>query len=198
MAIRSRWSIRSPNTSSRPPPSAPSPRWSATPAICSSRTRAWTSPSSSARSTTWSRHPIEPRALSEAARVTRPGGLIVAAAINRYAGLIEYGSHGALTEENLPEFTDALATGRNHDDPNGFTNAYFHHADELAAELETAGLTEVEIVGVEGPAANVLHNATGDDIDALLPSALLLARQLESDPNLIAAGFHFLAQGRRR
>ncbi|HET6989123.1 MAG TPA: methyltransferase domain-containing protein [Kribbella sp.] len=138
------------------------------------------------------------QALTEAVRVTRPDGLVIAAAINRYAGLLEYGSSGALSEENLAEFIDAHATGRNHDDPNGFTNAYFHHADELAAELETAGFTDVEIVGVEGPAANVLHNATGDDIDALLPSALLLARQLESDPNLIAAGFHFLARGRRR
>jgi ubiquinone/menaquinone biosynthesis C-methylase UbiE len=137
------------------------------------------------------------QALAEAIRVTRPGGVVVAAAINRYGGMIECGSNGTLTAERLPIFLDAFATGRGHDNPNGFTTAYFHHADELASECIAAGLTDVGVVGVEGPAANVLQSATGDDIDALLPAALLFARQVESDSNLIAAGFHFLAYGRR-
>jgi SAM-dependent methyltransferase len=135
-------------------------------------------------------------ALSEAARVTRPGGLVIAAAINRYGGLIECGSNGSLTPENLHQFTDAFASGRI-DGSSGFTVAYFHHADELASELTTAGLTDVEVLGVEGPAGNVLQNAPADTIDTLLPSAVLLARQVESDPNLQAASFHFLARGRR-
>jgi ubiquinone/menaquinone biosynthesis C-methylase UbiE len=136
------------------------------------------------------------QALSEAIRVTRPGGLVVAAGINRYGGLIEAGSNGHLNPDNLHLFTEAFASGRN-DGKSGFTVAYFHHADELATELTTAGLTDVEVLGVEGPAANILQNTTGDAVEALLPSAVLLARQVESDPNLISAGFHFLARGRR-
>jgi ubiquinone/menaquinone biosynthesis C-methylase UbiE len=136
------------------------------------------------------------QALSEARRVTRPGGLVIAAGINRYGGLLEAGSNGYLNPENLHLFTEPFASGRN-DGKSGFTVAYFHHADELATELTTAGLTDVEVLGVEGPAANILQNTTGDAVEALLPSAVLLARQVESDPNLISAGFHFLARGRR-
>ncbi|WUJ75013.1 class I SAM-dependent methyltransferase [Kribbella soli] len=136
------------------------------------------------------------KALSEARRATRPGGLVIAAGINRYGGLIEAGSNGHLSRENLHLFTEPFASGRN-DGKSGFTVAYFHHADELAAELTSAGLTDVEVLGVEGPAANILQNTPPDAVDALLPSAVLLARQVESDPNLISAGFHFLAHGRR-
>lgn len=127
--------------------------------------------------------------------MTRPGGLVVAAGINRYAGLLEYGSSGALTDANERELVEGFETGRNHDDPNGFTNAYFHHADELTAEFTTAGLTAIETLGVEGPAITVLHLSTPEEADRLLPSALRLARLLEADPHLIAASFHFLTRG---
>ncbi|WP_410789707.1 class I SAM-dependent methyltransferase [Kribbella sp. C-35] len=135
------------------------------------------------------------RALAEAVRVTRPGGVVVAAGINRYGGLLEAGSNGTLTEERLPLFLDAFASG-SIDGSSGFTVAYFHHADELATELTTAGLTDVEVLGVEGPASNILENAAPGTIETLLPSAVLLARHVESDPNLRAASPHFLAHGR--
>jgi ubiquinone/menaquinone biosynthesis C-methylase UbiE len=135
-------------------------------------------------------------ALAEAVRVTRPGGVVVAAAISRYGGLLEAGSNGTLTEDNLPLFVDAFGSG-SIDGSSGFTVAYFHHADELASELTAAGLTDVEVLGVEGPASNILENAAPDRVDALLPSAALLARQVESDPRLRSASPHFLAHGRR-
>ncbi|TCC20608.1 class I SAM-dependent methyltransferase [Kribbella sindirgiensis] len=135
------------------------------------------------------------RALAEAVRVTRPGGVVAAAGINRYGGLLEAGSNGTLTEENLHLFLDAFASG-SIDGSSGFTVAYFHHAAELATELTTAGLTGVEVLGIEGPASNILENAAPDRIETLLPAAVLLARQVESDPNLRAASPHFLAHGR--
>ncbi|TCC27792.1 class I SAM-dependent methyltransferase [Kribbella speibonae] len=135
------------------------------------------------------------RALAEAVRVTRPGGVVAAAGINRYGGLLEAGSNGTLTEERLPLFLDAFASG-SIDGTGGFTVAYFHHAAELAGELTTAGLADVEVLGIEGPASNILENAAPDTIETLLPAAVLLARQVESDPNLRAASPHFLAHGR--
>src|SRR2546423_1010785 len=96
--------------------------------------------------------------LAEAVRVTRPGGVVVAAGINRYGGFLEAGSNGTLTEDNLHLFTEAFASG-SIDGSYGFTVAYFHHADELAAELTAAGLQDVDVLGVEGPAANILQNA---------------------------------------
>lgn len=136
------------------------------------------------------------QALAEARRVTRPGGLVVAAGISRYAGLLEYGTKGMLTEDNLSVYADALATGRNYDEPNGFTNAYFHHADELRAEFHQAGLGDIEVLGVEGPAAATLEHTPPADVPRLLPSAILLARLLENDTNVMSASFHFLAFGR--
>jgi ubiquinone/menaquinone biosynthesis C-methylase UbiE len=136
------------------------------------------------------------QALAEARRVTRPGGLVVAAGISRYAGLLEYGTKGMLTEDNLSVYADALATGRNCDEPNGFTNAYFHYADELRAEFHQAGFGGIEVLGVEGPAAATLQHAPLADVPRLLPSAILLARLLENDANVMSASFHFLAVGR--
>jgi ubiquinone/menaquinone biosynthesis C-methylase UbiE len=135
------------------------------------------------------------QALSEAARVTRPGGLVVAAGINRYAGLLECGSSGGLTETIERDCLQAFESGRGYDNPNGFTNAYFHHPEELTGEFAAAGLADIEILGVEGPAITVLHLATPEEADALLPSAVRLAGLLEADPRLISASFHFLARG---
>jgi SAM-dependent methyltransferase len=136
------------------------------------------------------------QALREARRVTRAGGLVVAAGISRYAGLLEYGNNGRFSEDNQHLFTDALATGRHYDDPNGFTNAYFHHADELRAEFESAGFEDVDVLGVEGPAAPALDNASPDDVPRLLPAAITLARLVERDPRMMSASVHFLAFGR--
>lgn len=136
------------------------------------------------------------QALAEAVRVTRAGGLVVAAGISRYAGLLEYGSNARLTEENLQELSNTQANGRNYDDPEGFTNAYFHHVDELRSEFEHAGLREVAVLAVEGPAVSRLVDATPDEVDRLLPSALRLARLLETDPLMMSASQHFLAFGR--
>lgn len=137
------------------------------------------------------------KALAEAVRVTRSGGLVVAAGISRYAGLLEYANKGMLTEANMHLFVDALATGLHHDDPNAFTNAYFHHADELRGEFEHAGLADIVVLGVEGPAAPTLEKASLDEVPSLLPAAILAARLLETDPALMSASLHFLAFGRR-
>lgn len=138
------------------------------------------------------------QALAEARRVTRPGGLVVAAGISRYAGLLEYGTKGMLTDETLQVYTGALMTGRNYDEPNGFTNAYFHHADELRAEFDQAGLFDIDVLAVEGPAAATLEHSYPEDVPRLLPSALLLARMLEKDPRVMSTSFHFLAIGHVR
>jgi ubiquinone/menaquinone biosynthesis C-methylase UbiE len=138
------------------------------------------------------------QALAEAARVTKPGGLVVAAGISRYANLLEVGANGRLTADMQALVVNALATGRHHDDPNGFTNAYFHHADELATELRNAGLTQVTVFGVEGPSAPALDNVPLDEVPALLAAAIRCARVLETDPALIAASPHFLGVAGRQ
>jgi SAM-dependent methyltransferase len=134
------------------------------------------------------------RALVEAPRVARPGAVVAAAAISRHAGLLDFGAHGGLDATTVPLVQDVLSTGR-HDPRLGFTTAYVHRPEELVEELVDAGLANVEVLGVEGPAGPALDAHGIERIDEFLPSAIACARIAERDPALIAASAHFLAFG---
>lgn len=91
-------------------------------------------------------------ALTEAARVTPSGGLVFAAAIPRF---VAFGSAwlGQLPPDPLPDsLIELLAAGTFRFEHIPFPGAHFHTAEELINELGSAGLTEVECEGVEGPA----------------------------------------------
>jgi SAM-dependent methyltransferase len=134
------------------------------------------------------------RALGEAARVGRSGAVIAAAAISRYAGLLDFGAHGGLTAATVPLVQSVLSTGR-HDPRLGFTTAYVHRPEELFDELVDAGLADVAVYGVEGPAGPALDAHGIERIEEFLESAIACARIAERDPALIAASAHFLAFG---
>ncbi|MBP0460605.1 class I SAM-dependent methyltransferase [Streptomyces montanisoli] len=140
------------------------------------------------------------RALHEARRVVRPGGLVAAAAINRYSSLFE---HSALAHLHTPRLessvSDILRTAV-YDGRRGFTLSYFHRGEELAEELSAAGLCDVEVFGVEGPAWSMLkavesQPGPGPD-EALFTSVLTAARMAEPYPELLASSSHLLAVGR--
>jgi hypothetical protein len=84
-----------------------------------------------------------------------------------------------------------------HDPRLGFTTAYFHTPQELADELAAAGLRDVEVLGVEGPAGPALDAHGIERIDEFLPAAVEAARVVERDPAVIAASAHLLGFGRR-
>jgi SAM-dependent methyltransferase len=137
----------------------------------------------------------------EAARVVRPGGVVVGAAISRFASLHD----GFLKNvDTHPRFTDVvrddLATGHHRtpvDAPGWFTTAYFHHPDELPAEVRDSGLALERLVTVESVLWLVAHL---DEIlaDAARTRTLLdLLREVEDEPSLLGAGSHLLAIARR-
>jgi SAM-dependent methyltransferase len=134
-------------------------------------------------------------ALAEAVRVTRPGGRVIAAAISRFAGPLDLTSTARLTAQSLAEARDLLTDGRN--DPEfGFTHAYFHRPAELADECRAAGLTAVEVHGIEGPAWTAAEAAaTGPAARAVFDGALELARIYSTEPDLLASSCHLLATG---
>jgi ubiquinone/menaquinone biosynthesis C-methylase UbiE len=141
------------------------------------------------------------RALAEARRVVRPGGVVAAAAISRFASMFDGLVRGFLFE---PEFRTIarrdLADGRhaNPDDrPHWFTTAYFHRPEELADEMASAGLTTVEVVGVEGLAGWLEHLDArwADDGDRAV--ILEATRLVESEPSLLGLSAHLLAVARR-
>lgn len=132
------------------------------------------------------------RALAEAARVLRPGGLFAAAGISRYLSLLEVGSYGRLTAALERSVRAVVSTG-DYDGHVGFVPAHFHTADELRAEVQAAGLIDVAVYGVEGPAWPALDTAGMSAFDARVDSALRCARLVEQDPLMINASAHILA-----
>lgn len=132
------------------------------------------------------------RALREAVRVTRPGGTVVAAGITRLAALVGggYEFFPPATWQGVLERGEAPA-----DIP--FPAAHFHDAAELAAEAAEAGLADVVVHGVEGPAGGALERVPLDAPEApgLIAAAGTLARALSTTPGVPDMSQHILAIG---
>ncbi|GLW27993.1 class I SAM-dependent methyltransferase [Actinoplanes regularis] len=135
------------------------------------------------------------RAIREAIRVTRPGGPIAAAAISRFAGPVDFAATARFDERMLAESRRLITDGVN-DSSIGFTVAYFHRVAELLAECREAGLADVVIHGIEGPAWPATEAAgTGPNAETIFDAALHLARVYSSEPDLLSASAHLLAVG---
>lgn len=135
------------------------------------------------------------RVIREAIRVTRPGGPIAAAAIARFAGPIDFAATGRFDERTLAEAHRLITSGVNNPEI-GFTHAYFHRVPEFLAECRAAGLENVVIHGVEGPAWPAAEAAASDSsFPVIFDAALQLARVYSSEPELVAVSAHLLAVG---
>ncbi len=141
------------------------------------------------------------RALREARRVVRPGGLVLTAAVSRFASLLDGLRRGRLAD---PVFRDIVTRdlwdGQHRNptgDPSYFTTTFFHHPDELRAEMIEAGLRVERLVGAEGPA----WLAAGFDgmwADVTQRAWLLdTLRSIEEEPMVVAASAHPVGVGRR-
>ena len=140
------------------------------------------------------------RALGEARRVVRPGGPVFIAAISRWAGRI----HGVLADQ-LYRSVPAIIAELDHEErtgelrplfPGSF-NGFAHRPAQLRAEIRSAGLHLVDLVGVEGPGALLqdLPQRLDDPADAAV--VMDTARALERVPELLGLGPHLLATARR-
>jgi SAM-dependent methyltransferase len=132
------------------------------------------------------------RALREAVRVTRPGGMVAAAAITRLAALV-----GGGYELFPPAAWQAVLAHGVAPDDIAFPAAHFHDAAELAAEAAEAGLSDVVVHGIEGPAGGALERVALDAPEApgLIDAALTLARALSTTAGVPDMSQHILAIG---
>jgi SAM-dependent methyltransferase len=134
------------------------------------------------------------RALREAVRAARPGGVVAAVGISRFASLIDGLRRRILNDPVFRSIVEQdLRDGqhRNPDvqgHPEYFTTAYFHRPEELLEEARAAGLLEIRIVAIEGPAWIVEDS---DDME----NQLFAARVVESEPALLGASAHLMVVG---
>ncbi len=120
----------------------------------------------------------------------------MAAAISRFAWPLDSLRHRDEFPERMAAMRAVIETGL-HDRERGFTTAYMHRPSELSAELEAAGLLDVSVLGVEGPAWVLLYPEIPEPQAAnLLRSAVHAARLCEGDPDMVAVSCHMLASGR--
>lgn len=136
-------------------------------------------------------------ALGEARRATRRGGVVAVAAISRFASLFDGLARRLLFEPDfVPIVQRDLAEGQ-HRNVDGrahrFTTAFFHHPDELRAELADAGLSLIELVGLEGLAGWLPQLADQWEDPAGRERILWAARTVESEPSLLGLSGHLLA-----
>lgn len=132
------------------------------------------------------------RALREAVRVCRPGGTVAAAAITRLGALVGRGYE--LFEP--PAWQAVLEHGAPPTDLR-FPGGHFHDVAELAAEATEAGLSDVVVHGIEGPAGGALERVPLDAPEApeLIHAALTIARALSTTPGVTDMSQHILAIG---
>ena len=138
-------------------------------------------------------------ALREAGRVLKPGGVAAAAAISRFASLLDGLYAGYLTDPKFWSIVERdLADGQHRSPPDAseafFTTAYFHHPDELRAEVEEAGFKVDGVFGVEGPGW-LLADRWNDD--RAREHILRVARTIEQEPTVVGTSSHLLAIGRK-
>jgi SAM-dependent methyltransferase len=137
------------------------------------------------------------QALREAHRVLRPGGTLLAVAISRFASALDGLCRGFLKD---PQFAKIVRrdvidgqhinrTGR----PEYFMDTFFHHPDELRAEVTEAGFVAARVYGVEGPGWLVSDFNTWWDNSEYRDRLLQLARALETEPSLLAVSAHLIA-----
>lgn len=140
------------------------------------------------------------RALAEAHRVLKPGGQLFAAAISRWASALDGLSRdlfddprfGAIVEQDLREGQHRNTTER----LDYFTTSYFHHPDELRAEVLGAGLILDGLYGLEGPGW-ILSDVTARVADPRRRADLLrVARLFESEPAVLGVSAHLLVAAR--
>jgi SAM-dependent methyltransferase len=139
------------------------------------------------------------QAWREAARVVCPGGVVAAALISRFAALLDGTARDFVLR---PEFRRAAersaATGVLVPEAGGgFTTAYFHHPDEIAAEVVDGGLELDAVYGIEGPGEWMAGVDERLDDEARGAALLDLARAVETEPCLLGASPHLLVVAHR-
>jgi ubiquinone/menaquinone biosynthesis C-methylase UbiE len=142
-------------------------------------------------------------ALREVQRVLRPRGVLCAVAISRFASLLDNLKRRPHIFTNAWE-TAMIAkdlTNGQHRNPTGeavyFTTTYFHHPNDLSAEISEAGLHHTATFAIEGPLWLMSDALDRWPVPAYQEAFLAFLRTIEQEPSLLGASAHMLAVGQK-
>jgi ubiquinone/menaquinone biosynthesis C-methylase UbiE len=140
-------------------------------------------------------------ALREAYRVLRDDSLLFAVGISRFASTLDGLFRGLLDDPEFVRIAQRDLVDGQHRNPTNhpayFTTAFFHHPDELKAEIEEAGLRHERTLAIEGPAW-LLQNFEDHWRDEGKRERLLNAvRLIEHEQSLLGASAHMMAVARK-
>jgi ubiquinone/menaquinone biosynthesis C-methylase UbiE len=136
-------------------------------------------------------------ALKEASRVTCVGGYIFAAFISRFASLMDGIFHHFLEDPDFVAIVEQDLKDGQHRNPTTnpayFTSTFFHHPDDIIAEVKESGLTLEKIIAVESIGGLVA------DFDEIWKNTtrrerlLIYLRKIEAEPSLLGVSPHLIA-----
>jgi SAM-dependent methyltransferase len=137
----------------------------------------------------------------EAHRILRDGELVFAVGISRFALTLDGLVWGYLDDAEYVRIVQRDLTDGQHRNPTNhpdyFTTAFFHHPDELKAEIEEAGLYHERTLAIEGPGW-LFHNFEAHWQDQDRRERLLNAiRWLEHEPSMLGVSAHMMAVARK-
>jgi SAM-dependent methyltransferase len=135
-------------------------------------------------------------ALREVRRVLRPGGVVAAAVISRFTSLLDGLWRGFLDDPDFVQIVDRDLTDGQHRNPANrpgyFTTAYLHHPDELAEEINAAGLQLESVRAVEGPAWLLPDLDHWWENDGQRERLLAYLAAVEREPSMLGVSAHLL------
>ena len=122
--------------------------------------------------------------------------------ISRFISTINALTAGLIIDDVFaPIYWQDLATGqhRNPTDAQGyFTTAFFHHPDELEAEVMEAGFKILGLLAVEGPAELLKGYENNWRRPEVKETILRIVRKVEAEKSLMGVSSHIMAVGRKQ
>jgi ubiquinone/menaquinone biosynthesis C-methylase UbiE len=136
-------------------------------------------------------------ALKEATRVTRAGGSIFVAVISRYASLMDGIFRNFLDDPAFVQIVEQDLCDGQHRNPTKnlsyFTSTFFHHPDEIAAEIRESGLTLEKVLAVESIGGLLSDFGRMWKDDKRRERLLRFIRAVEEEPSLLGISAHIMA-----
>lgn len=139
------------------------------------------------------------RSLTEAYRVLKPGGHLFAVGISRFASTIDGLVSGYYLDpvfQNIMQQDMETGQHRNPTNtPGYFMDTFFHHPEELKAEVSNTGLETISLLAIEGISYLMKDLEKSWQMEDRREFLLDIIGKLEREPSLIGASPHVMCVG---